>query len=112
MYAKAMFIGRIAKKMPYTFEDGTKGIEFFLGVKRNYPNLDGKYETDFFNFKVKDEMKNEISLNCEKGDLIAVSARIQTKKVFIDEYNFHYETELIIESITFLAQALTSYKNV
>lgn len=108
MYARAMLIGRTVKEeTPYTFEDGSKVLEFSLAVKRPFKNLEGKYETDFFKIKARNVIAERFSNNVGKGDLIAVAARLQTKKVFIDEEKYYYQNEIVAESITYLAQSLT-----
>lgn len=95
-------IGNLTKDVE--LKSTTSGIEvctFTLGVKRNYPNKDGKYDSDFINFIAFKGTAEYISKYAKKGSKIAVEGRIQTRSYEKDGKKV-YVTEIIAESVHLL----------
>lgn len=84
-------------------EENKKRTVIDIAVPRNFKNTEGMYEADF----IRCILWNGIALNtskyCKKGDSIAVRGRIQTRN-YLDEANQKkYITEVIAQSISFVA---------
>jgi len=77
-----------------------------LAVPRNYRNSEGMYESDF----IRCVLWNGIALNtskyCQKGDVVAVRGKIQVNSYEDQNNNKKYITEVIAQSISFVAPRL------
>lgn len=99
---KILIIGNLTKDVE--LKSTTSGIEvctFTLGVKRNYTNKDGKYDSDFPNFIAFNKTAEIISKYTKKGFTLAVEGRIQTRSYEKDGKKV-YVTEIVVESVEFL----------
>ncbi len=85
------------------FETEKQKTMINLVVPRNFKNADGMYEADF----IRCILWNGIAINttkyCSKGDVVAVRGRIQTSSYEDDENIRKYKTEVIAQSISFVA---------
>ena len=99
---KILIIGNLTKDVE--LKSTTSGIEvctFTLGVRRNYTNKDGKYDSDFPNFIAFNKIAEIISKYTKKGFTLAVEGRIQTRSYEKDGKKV-YVTEIVVESVEFL----------
>lgn len=89
------FIGRLSKEVELRFTPNGKPVaNFTLAIKRDVPDQNGDYQTDFINFvcwgKPAENMANVLS----KGDQIGVESKVNTrsydgtdgKKVYVTEF--------------------------
>ena len=73
-----------------------------LAVPRNYKNSNGEYETDFIECVLWSGIAESTVEYCNKGDLLGVKGRIQTRNIELDDTKKIY-TEVIAEKVTFLS---------
>lgn len=80
-------IGTITKDIELkTTSSGVNYCRFSIAVRRNYPNANGEYESDFFNIVAWRKTAEFISEYFGKGKRIGISGRLQTGK-YTDEDN-------------------------
>ena len=93
MCNQTIIIGRLVNE-PEKFldEEGKKYVRFTVATSRNFKNMQGEYDTDFFKIRAFDYICDTAYL--KKGDLIGVKARLES-----DGDNIH----IIAEKITFLS---------
>ena len=95
-------IGNLTKDVE--LKSTTSGVEvctFTLGVRRNYTNKEGKYDSDFPNFIAYRKTAEIISKYAKKGSKLAVEGRIQTRSYEKDGKKV-YVTEIVVENVTLL----------
>lgn len=96
--------GRLARKPEVRYSESGKVISnFSIAVTRKYKNAMGEYECDFINCLAFGKTAETISEYLDKGDMIGVSGRIQTRNYEDKEGNKRYVTEVIVDSIEFLS---------
>ena len=99
MMNQLLIVGRIANDPELkTLESGKQVANITLAVPRSFKNSDGIYETDFINCIVWNNIADNVKEYCNKGDIVGVKGRIQTKqeedKTII---------EIVAEKVTFLS---------
>lgn len=92
MLNQTMLVGRIIK---ISKEENV----ITIGVPRSIKNVDGVYETDYFDIKVFGCIIEKASDYCKKGDIIGVKARLQV----LNKEDEEDKIEIIGEKITFLS---------
>lgn len=103
MLNNVLLIGRLTHDPELkNLEDGKKVLDFQLAVQRAFKNVDGIYETDFINITLWQTQAEMLSRYCQKGALLAVRGRLQTRHVLYDDKDYH-TLELIGERVTFLS---------
>ena len=91
-------VGRLVKKPELVNTENGKTVSIItLAVTRSFKNMDGVYDTDFIDCTCWDSVAINTNEYCNKGDVIAVKGRLQTRKV--DNKN---KLEVIAEKVTFL----------
>ena len=81
---------------------GTSVAEFSIAVDRTFKNANGERECDFFNCVAFSKLAETISKYVNKGDMIAVEGRLQTRNYTNKEGRKIYVTEIIVENVEFL----------
>ena len=103
--------GRLTKDIDLRYTQNNVAVaSFTLAVQRKFKNSNGDYESDFINciaYKKMAELMNEY---VKKGDLIGIEGRIQTRSYDDKNGKKVYITEVIVESIDFLASKRQSYE--
>lgn len=100
---QVVLTGRLSKEPELFYsKDGVGVSSFHLAVKRNYKNGDGDYEADFIPCVSFRKTAENIASYCEKGSLVALSGRLQTRSFENKDKVKTYVTEVIVESIEFL----------
>lgn len=95
-------MGRLTSKpeLRYT-QSNVACCNFTLAVQRKFKNAMGEYEADFVNcvaFKTTAEIVNKYF---DKGSLIGIDGRIQTRNYKNKHEETVYITEVIVDSISF-----------
>ena len=103
MLNQAILVGRLAEDPKViTNENGKKFSNITIGVPRNFKNEDGVYETDFIEITLWNNIAENTSEYCKKGDLIGVRGRIQ-----VDSYEVEGEKrssqKIVADRVTFLS---------
>jgi len=98
-----MLVGRLANDIEKkTLDNGKKVLKISLAVNRSYKNPDGIYETDFIDCILWDELANNLSEYCKKGDVIGIRGRLQVSSYEKDDVK-RKVVEVVAEKITFLS---------
>lgn len=84
-------------------EKGKKMSRITLAVPRSFKNQSGEYDTDFISCTLWQGIAENTTQYVNKGDLIAVKGRLQTRKIEIGEDTKRNSVEVIAEKITFLS---------
>lgn len=98
---KVILVGRLTKNPELKNLNETTVTNFTIAVNRNFKNKDGQYEADFINciaFKAIGEFINKYFL---KGQMIAVSGRIQTRNYEDKDKNKRFVTEVVVDGAEF-----------
>ena len=116
MLNQVVLVGRIVYDIELKKSDSLKKyLVFTLAIPRSFKNMEGNYDTDFIKCIVWDNIAENTSLYCHKGDIVGVKERLQSRIV---EKKNKKETimEVVGEKVTFLTsksteQAGTEEKN-
>ena len=103
MINNVVLAGRLTKD-PDIRETGSghKVANFTLAVNRKFKGEDGEYQADFINCQVWRQQAENLEKYVNKGDLVAVEGRIQTRSYENDEGRTVYITEIVAQSVTYL----------
>lgn len=107
-----VLVGRLVKDVEVEkLEDGRRVANITLAIQRPFKNQEGVYECDFINCIAFDHISDSIKSYCEKGDLIAVKGRLQSRPYKIDETRTEHRIEVIAERISFLSKKKSVEEN-
>ena len=98
MINQMSLVGRLANDIKVNkTESGKEIATMTLAVPRDYRNSDGIYETDFIDCTLWGETAKRISEYCEKGDMIGMRGRLQSRdnklEVVADKVSFLTRTK-------------------
>ena len=103
--------GRLTKDSELRYTQEGKGIlTFTLAVSRNYKNANGEYDADFIQcvlFGSTDQERcraTKLADYLNKGTLVNVEARMQSRSYENQDGQMVYVTEAVIEEIQLLSQ--------
>lgn len=96
-------VGRLTRDpdLRYTAE-GKAVSTIVLAVNRNYRNQAGDFDADFVQCTLWQKTAENTANYCQKGSVIGVTGRIQTRKYDNQEGKKVYVTEVVAEAIRFL----------
>lgn len=102
---QVVLIGRIANAPEIRQTTTGKSVtNIALAVPRAYKNAHGSYDTDFVQCTLWEGIAKSTVDHCEKGELIAIKGRLQTRNYEDKEGKRVYVTEVITERVTFITQ--------
>ena len=106
---KVLLVGRLTAD-PELKEVGKEGkvVNFTVAVGRSYKNADGEYDTDFINCNVWNQVAENMSEYCHKGDVVGVKGSLQTSSYDDKDGIKRYKTEVRADKITFLSSKKTT----
>ena len=109
---KVVLIGRLTKNPELRFTPGTgKAVATFtIAVDRKFSKE--KKETDFIPIVVWGKQGESAANNLEKGRLVAISGRIQTRNYEGKDGIRRYVTEIVADEVQFLDYKNSSSNNV
>ena len=103
MINKIILIGRNTKDIELRqTTSGTSAIEFSVAVRRAFKNVNGEYESNFFNCIAFGKSAETISKYVKKGDQLAIEGRLQTRAYTNRDGKKITVTEIIVENFEFL----------
>ncbi len=103
MLNQIIIVGRLTKDITVNkSENGVKVATISIAIPRSFKNSDGQYDTDFIDCVAFDNIAENTSEYCSKGDVVGVKGRIQSRMVEKDGKN-EKVVEIICEKITFLS---------
>ena len=106
---KVVIIGRLTKdpELKYTPGNGTAVTQITVAVDRRFQK-DGQKEADFIPVVIWGKAAENTAQFTEKGRLIGISGRIQTRSYEAKDGGKRYVTELVAEEVKFLEFAKKS----
>ena len=103
MLNNVVLVGRLTREVEVKeLESGKKVANITLAVPRSFKNSDGVYDTDFIDCVIFDNIADNTSEYCKKGDIVGIKGRVQSR-VVENEDKKEYLTEIIAEKVTFLS---------
>lgn len=94
-------IGRLTRNPELRYTSSNVAVaNFSLAINRPYKK-DEVQETDYINCKAFNKSAENINKYCNKGDLLGLEGRIQTRSYEKDDKKY-YATEVIVENYYFL----------
>lgn len=106
MLNQVVLVGRLVRNPELQVTDtGKKRGYMTLAVPRGYKNLDGVYDTDFFDCTLWTGIAENASEYCKSGDIVGVKGRLQTWVLENEDGTKIKKMEIIAEKVTFLASS-------
>ena len=110
MLNQLVLVGRLVRKPELREAENKKKYTFItLAVPRSFKNINGEYDTDFIDCVLWDNVAASTVEFCNKGDIVGVRGRIQTRLIEQEETKKN-QLEVIAEKITFLSSKKTEPK--
>lgn len=103
MLNKVVLIGRLTRdpEMQYT-ANGTAVTVFTIAVDRPFKNAQGEREADFIRCVAWKKLGEIVAEHMQKGRLVAIEGRIQTRSYENNAGQRVYVTEVVAENVVFL----------
>lgn len=99
---KFIGLGRLTKDPELrSTQSGLKITSFTLAINRNFKNKDGNYDTDFLNCQAFKNTAEFIEKYFKKGNMMAITARAQTRSYDDSDGKKRFVTEFIVEEVYF-----------
>jgi single-strand DNA-binding protein len=101
MVNNVVLIGRITRDLEV--KSSASGVEicnFSIAVNRNFKNAKGEYDADFINCVAFRQTARFMGQYLQKGNLISVTGRIQTRSYDNDQGQRIYITEVLAENVS------------
>ena len=101
---KVILLGRLTKdpEVRYSQGDNAPAIaRFSVAVNRKFKNAEGNYEADFINCVSFGKTAEFVEKFFHKGDMIALTGRIQTGSYTNKDGVKVYTTEVVVEEVEF-----------
>lgn len=103
MLNQIVLVGRMTRDVTVNkSSNGTKVATLGLAIPRSFKNSEGVYDTDFVDCVIFDNIAENTSEYCSKGDIVGVKGRIQSR-VIEEEDKKENVIEIIAEKVTFLS---------
>ena len=80
MLNQVVLVGRLTQDIEIKELEGDKKVAYItLAIPKPFKNSEGEYETDFIPINLHNEVANNTSKYCKKGDIIGVKGRIESE---------------------------------
>ena len=100
---KVILIGNLCKDVELRQTNtGISALVNTIAVRRNFPNQNGEYESDFINFVAYRGAAEVIANHFSKGSKIGLEGRWQKRSYNTVNGETRYVDEMIVESIEFI----------
>ena len=103
MLNKATIIGRLTKDPESKPLSSGSVANFTVAVDRTFKNKDGERETDFIPVVAWNKTAELVTRYLQKGSMLAVSGRIQTRSYDGTDGIRRYVTEIVADEVHFLS---------
>lgn len=104
MLNQIIIVGRLTRDITVNkAENGVRVATISVAVPRSFKNMDGVYDTDFIDCVAFDTIALNTSEYCNKGDIVGIKGRIQSKMEETEDGKKKNTLEIIAEKITFLS---------
>lgn len=103
MINQVILVGRLTKdpELRYT-PDGHAVSNVTIALNRNYKNSNGEYLADFVQCTIWKKAAENTAQFCQKGSIIGITGRIQTRHYNDHEGRKVYITEVTAEHVKFM----------
>lgn len=96
-------LGNLTKDTQLTTSaNGTSFTKFDLAVKRNRPNSNGEFETDYFTIITFGKLAENCNKYLKKGSKALVSGSVQNRSYEAQDGTKRYVTEIIASEVEFI----------
>ena len=97
---KVLLTGRITKdpEIRYT-QNGMPNLMFTLAVDRQVRDSQGQKQADFVSCVAWSQSADFMSRYIKKGNMLAITGRIQTRSYQGQDNQMHYVTEVVVEAV-------------
>lgn len=103
MINNVVLVGRLTRDPELQYTPSNVAVATFsLAVNRNFKNQAGDREADFINCMIWRKPAELLSEWCKKGNLVAITGRIQTRSYENQQGQRVYVTEVVAESFQLL----------
>lgn len=104
MLNNLVLIGRLTDNPFLTeTEEGKKLSIINIAVSRSFKNINGEYETDFFDIVLWHGIAQNVCEYLHKGDLIGIKGRLESVTKEDKKGKITRNTRIIAERVTFLS---------
>lgn len=104
MTNNVLLIGRLVSNCEIKIDENAKKYTTItLAIPRSYKNDEGMYDTDFIDVTLYGVTAEQTCEWCNKGDLIAIRGRIETKTTIDGNGNKIKSTLIIADKVSFLS---------
>ncbi|NLL44359.1 MAG: single-stranded DNA-binding protein [Mollicutes bacterium] len=108
-------VGRLTAKPELRYTNSQVPFtRFTVAVNRNFTNAQGQREADFINIVIWRKQAENVCNYLDKGSLVAIEGRLQTRTYVDKDGNKRYAMEVLADSVHFLetkAQAQARSQN-
>lgn len=103
MLNRVVMVGRTANEPKLRYStNGTTVTTFRFAVDRPFKNDKGEKETDFFQIVTFKKLAETCAHNLNKGRLVAVEGRLQTRSFTAQDGSTRWVTEVVADSVRFV----------
>lgn len=103
MLNQVVLVGRLVRKPELKeAENKSKYTYITLAVPRTFKNINGEYDCDFVDCMLWNATATNTVEYCEKGDIVGIRGRIQTRVVEEEKDEKDKVVEIICERVSFL----------
>ena len=100
-----ILVGRLTKEAKLKEVGGNTFTKITIAIPKPYKNVNGEYETDFFEITLWGPTAKNVVEYCGKGDLIGISGRLQTRTIENKDGIKKQIMEIIGEKVTYLSSS-------
>lgn len=105
MINQVILVGRLTRDPELkTTSDGRAYMNVTVAVTRQYRNAEGELDSDFVQCILWRKTAENTALYCQKGSVVGVIGRIQTRSYENQEGKRVYVTEVVAENVQFLSK--------
>ncbi|TYC49635.1 single-stranded DNA-binding protein [Weissella muntiaci] len=103
MLNRVVLTGRLTKDVEVRYtQSGIATASAHIAVARNYKNSSGETESDFINLVLWRKPAENFANFFDKGSLVGVEGRFQSRSYDDQQGNKRYVTEVVVDNFTFL----------
>ena len=103
MLNQVVVVGRLTRDISVNkSENGVKVATISLAIPRTFKNNEGTYDTDFIDCVAFENIAENTSEYCTKGDIVGVRGRLQSRVVEKEDKK-EYLMDFVAEKVTFLS---------
>ena len=104
MLNQIILVGRLTRDISVNkSENGIKVATISLAIPRSFKNSEGVYDTDFIDCVAFENIAENTSEYCNKGDVVGVKGRVQSRTIEKEDGTKENIVEIICEKVTFLS---------